>query len=217
MWCWRRENTNKIEDISVTIIWWRCKQTACVMLSPVNVTTHFNCSGGAVNTNLSCFCAPSLPHKGTGNRRTHSCKHEDMHNGVTDCLCIIYEYYNYSVYQNDWSYRYGSSPECMKMNQRIWFGSRMGLPLFSLRRSSLVERRSSTRMDWTVRSWELDFLSVAYTIPKPNPLWLFPLGVKWRIKRLCHRYLWAHLICRAGLLWLWRPSHQTYWPKCGKN
>jgi hypothetical protein len=39
----------------------------------------------------------------------------------------------------------------------------------------------------------------------------------WRTKCLCHRYIRAYLICRAGLLRLWRPSHQTCWSKCGKN
>jgi len=73
----RTGNAGKIQDIRVTAMWKRYKQTAWVMLSPVSVTTHFSCSGGAVNTNLSCFCGPSLPHKGTGNLRTHSWKHQD--------------------------------------------------------------------------------------------------------------------------------------------
>jgi hypothetical protein len=32
-------------------------------------------------------------------------------------------------------------------------------------------------MDRTGWSWGLDFLSVACTVPRPNPLWLFPLGL----------------------------------------
>lgn len=40
-------------------------------MSPVSVTTHFNCSGVADKTNLSCFLT-SLLYKGTGKRWAHS-------------------------------------------------------------------------------------------------------------------------------------------------
>ena len=53
-----------------------------------------------------------------------------------------------------------------------------GSPAFSSRRSSLVERRSSASMDRAGCSWGLDLLSVVYTVPQFNPLWLLPLGLR---------------------------------------
>jgi hypothetical protein len=64
------------------------------------------------------------------------------------------------------------------MNQRTSLCSRIGLPTFSSRRSSLVEQCSSALMDWAGCSWGLDVLSVACTVPQFNPLWLFPLGLR---------------------------------------
>lgn len=46
--------------------------TACDILSPVSVATHFKWSCGTVNMNLSCL-RPSLPYNGTGKRCAHSC------------------------------------------------------------------------------------------------------------------------------------------------
>jgi hypothetical protein len=83
----------------------------------------------------------------------------------------------YSVCQNDWSYRHGSSANCMKMNQRTSLRSRMGLPLI------FVETFIT---GWTTffRIYRLDsvivgiyFLPVASTVPKPNPLWPLPSGL----------------------------------------
>ena len=72
-------------------------------------------------------------------------------------------------------YRHGCSLDYRKMNQRTSLCSRMGSPAFSSRLSSLVERRFSSSMDRAGCSWGLDFLSVACTIPRFNPLWLLPL------------------------------------------
>ena len=76
--CWIFQGKSCV--IEVRCIWGCCRKilkfmSACVMLSPVNVTTHLSWSWGAVNTNLSCFL-PSLPYKGTGNLWTHSTKIE---------------------------------------------------------------------------------------------------------------------------------------------
>lgn len=67
--------------------------TACVIESPVNVTTHFNCSGGVVNINLSCFF-PSLLYNGTGKRWAHSCQTHKKFKNVTKMKS--YDFYIYT-------------------------------------------------------------------------------------------------------------------------
>jgi hypothetical protein len=58
----------------------------------------------------------------------------------------------------------------------LHYAAGLGSTAFSSSRSSLVERRSSASMDRAGYSWGVDFLSVACTIPRFNPLWLLLWG-----------------------------------------
>lgn len=73
---------NKVKQFSQLL-------TACEILSPVNVTTHFKRSCGTVRTNLSCL-RPSLPYKGTGNRWAHSYHYKKKNKKSSNYLSICY-------------------------------------------------------------------------------------------------------------------------------
>jgi len=62
----------------------------------------------------------------------------------------------------------------------------------------------------------LSFTDVACTVPRFNPLWLLPLGLR-EGQSLCHHNPWAYLIWRTELPRLWRPSHLTCWADYGRN
>jgi hypothetical protein len=75
-------------------------------------------------------------------------------------------------------YRHGSSLNCMKINQRTLFGSRMRLPLIFVE-TFVTGRKTFFRIDGLdgviVGTW----LSVLVLHgPRPNLLWLLPLGFR---------------------------------------
>ena len=104
-------------------------------------------------------------------------------------------------------------------------------PTFSSRRSSLVERRSSTSMDRAGCSWGLDVLFLACMVPWFNPLWLLPLGLRegqsvcattnrehtWFEKQNYHGYgditpdllirVWQELDCRLDVYRVTKGAH----------